>query len=73
MKSIDYLTTEERVATATPFEPNHIDIGIKWTDDLTFRLPEEQEQEVNQLVTDIAGQTATRLVQFLIDDEPSDK
>lgn len=41
MKSIDYLTTEERVATATPFEPQRIDIGIKWTDDLTFRLEEE--------------------------------
>lgn len=55
MKSIDYLTTEERVATATPFTPKRESIGIKWTDDLTFALPEEQEEEVNQLVTDVAA------------------
>lgn len=67
MKSIDKLTIDERIAVSTPFFKKAKDGLIKFTDELTFELEEEQEEEINQLITDIAAQSITRLLQFIAD------
>ncbi len=67
MKSLDKLTVDERVYASVPFFKERKDELIKFTDELTFKLDEEEEEEVNKLVTDIAAQAVTRLLHFIID------
>lgn len=67
MKSIEFLSKQERIATATPFfKPVNPDT-MNWIDGLSFELDDEQAEEINQLITDTAAEAATRLLQFILD------
>lgn len=74
MKSIDYMTKEELLATADEFH-KVIDRGadLEFSRELSFYedLEEEERGEIDKLVSDIASETITRLVQWFI--QGSDK
>lgn len=74
MKSIDYMTKEELLATADEFH-KAVDRGadLEFSRELSFYsdLEEEERAEVDKLVSDVASETVTRLVQWFI--EGSDK
>lgn len=72
MKSIDYLTKEERLFSAIPFFKQPKDGIINWAKELEGEYDDEELEEINQLITDVAAQACTRLIQF-ITDVPSDK
>lgn len=66
MISLDKMTTKDRLASSVPFFASASD-SANWTKDLSFELNEDQENELNSILTDLMTQTLIRTIQFISD------
>lgn len=66
MIGLDRMTTKDRVASSVPFFAPAGD-SVNWAKDLSFELNDDQEEELNSLLTDLMTQTLIRTVQFITD------
>lgn len=66
MISLDKMTTKDRLASSVPFFASASD-SVNWTKDLSFELNEDQENELNSMLTDLMTQTLIRTIQFISD------
>lgn len=67
MKSIDNLTCSERLYSSIKFFTDRDSDLINFAKELKEDYNEDQLDEINRLVTDMASQAVVRLVQFITD------
>lgn len=66
MISLDKMSTKDRLASSVPFFASASD-SVNWAKDLSFELNEDQENELNSMLTDLMTQTLIRTIQFISD------